>query len=140
MGKVKEFAMRAVENADVDSLIDALIQRAETTNELLFADGERLTKLNKILQEEIESSVAGLHPLEMPPTPDFAPLVGKIVLREWTILHDNRLAGIVYDDPRFKDGTYIRTSPITLHDTEKQIAVTRSGTIYNLRDGLQSAA
>ncbi len=57
-------------------------------------------------------------------------------LEQWQFNISGSLLGYVYNDNRFDDGTFIRTSPVYEVENDEygnpKIATTQSGTIYEL--------
>lgn len=51
-------------------------------------------------------------------------------LQDWILLQDKRIYGKCYGNPKFQDGEYVTTSPVTYQDSN--IIITRSGSTYQL--------
>lgn len=57
----------------------------------------------------------------------------KAKLKHWHMTRDNRLAGIVFNHPKFPDGTFVLSSPIMdMHPELNMISTTN--TIYTVSD------
>jgi hypothetical protein len=58
------------------------------------------------------------------------------MLEQWQFDISGSLLGYVYNDDRFDDGTFIRTSPVYEVENDEygnpKIATTQSGTVYEL--------